>query len=182
MKKIKMFGKMIPVFVLVLLGIGMVSAVVVNYLSNQVVANITVESPIELKIGTVYGELGNGPINFGNIVGGETIEFYVSTENKASVPITGTMWNIVSNPLGVTCDDFVSLTAASTIGNSATEGWYSFAPIGCVQGTDGYSVRLITTPTEIWQWSANHYDVAHVIATFKTNAVGTYTLTTYVKP
>ena len=44
--KVNVFGKTVPVFVLVLLGIGLVSAALVTYLSGMVTGNVSVESPM----------------------------------------------------------------------------------------------------------------------------------------
>ena len=47
-KKVNVFGKTVPVFVLVLLGIGLVSAALVPYLSGLVIGIVTVNQPLEL--------------------------------------------------------------------------------------------------------------------------------------
>ena len=177
-KKISIFGKGIPIILLIgLVMIGGASAALVAYLSNTVQADVTVSSPIELEIGTAWNALASTPISF-SIVGGESVEFFVSTHNLANISTTGTMWNVVSNPWGVTCAEFTSLTA-SVLHPDGTS-WFPSNPIGCVP-IDAYSVRLISTPSEPWTWAAGHEDIADVSATFATNALGTYTLSSYVK-
>jgi hypothetical protein len=177
-KKVSIFGKGIPIMLLIgLVLIGGASAALVAYLSNTVQADVTVSSPIELEIGTAWNALGATPISF-SIVGGESVEFYVSTHNLATLPITGTMYNVVSNPWGVSCSDFTSLTA-SVLHPDGTP-WFPSGAIGCT-AINAYSVRLISTPSEPWTWAAGHEDIADISATFATNALGTYTLTSYVK-
>ena len=61
MKKVKILGKTIPVFVLVLLGIGMVSGALVTYLSNTAKVSVTVESPVLLEIREVGGSWSSNP-------------------------------------------------------------------------------------------------------------------------
>lgn len=180
-KKVNIFGKTVSMFIviaLVLVGTG--TAALVGYLSNTVSASVTVTSPMELMIGIDPSDLWYGPQELGSIIGGETIEFYVSTENKANAPITGTMWNVVSNPGGVACADFAYHEARVLDGDGVTE-LYPFAPIGC-EPINLTSVRFITTPTEPWTWAANHYDIAHIKVTFEEAAFGTYSVSTYVKP
>lgn len=53
MKKVNIFGKSIPVFVLAILVVGIVSAALVPYLSNIVFGTAEVDSPTTL---TLYGE------------------------------------------------------------------------------------------------------------------------------
>jgi len=49
-KKVNMFGKTIPLFVIVLLGVGLVSALLAPYLSGMVTAEVTVELPMVVGI------------------------------------------------------------------------------------------------------------------------------------
>jgi hypothetical protein len=182
--KFSLFGKAIPVMLVVgLVMVAGVSAGLAAYLSNTVTADVTVTSPVELKIGSAWNNLGTGNLPIGTIIGGETVQFYVSTNNKANSPITGTMWNVVSNTEGVTCADFASLSANVLDYDTGVE-IYPTAPIVCVamSPVDPNAVRMITTPSEPWTWAALHKDIAHVTMTFEEAAHGTYTLTTYVKP
>jgi len=50
-KKVSVFGKGIPVFVIVILGMALVSAALVPYLSGMVTGTVEVESPLDLKVG-----------------------------------------------------------------------------------------------------------------------------------
>jgi hypothetical protein len=182
MKKINIFGKSVPVFVLVILAVmGVVSASIVAYVSNTVTTTVSVASPIELQIGSTWNNLGLGTLDLGSIIGGETVQFYVSTENKANVPISGIMWNVVSNPDGVTCADFDSISAE--VLHPDGTAWFPTSVIGCVAivGSET-SVRMITTPTETWTWASSYKDIAHITVTFNEASHGTYTVSSYVKP
>ncbi len=63
MKKVNIFGKSVPILVLVLLGVGMVSGALATFLSNTVEAEVTVESPIVQEI-KKEEELRSDPISF----------------------------------------------------------------------------------------------------------------------
>jgi len=51
-KKVNVFGKGIPVFAIVILGLALVSAALVPYLSGMVTGTVNVESPLELTVGS----------------------------------------------------------------------------------------------------------------------------------
>jgi len=178
MKAINIFGKSVPIAVVLMVVLALTAtAVLVSYLSNTIRANAEVRSPIELRIGTVWNDLATGSIVIGPIYGGESIELFVSTQNLASVSITGTMWNIVANEDGITCGDFSSLTAR-VLNMDGTEK-YPSETIGC-EVIDANSVRLITTPTEPWTWAVGLHDIADITAVFEEGAHGTYIVSTYV--
>lgn len=179
MEKKKILGMPIALFVIGLVVLGGASAVLATYLSNTVTATATVQSPIELKIGTAWNVLSAGPIPLGSLDGGESIELYVSTYNKADVPIQGTMWTVVSNPDGIVCAEFASLSA-NVLDYDGVEIYQSSA-ISCIR-IDDYSVRLKTTPSEPWTWAANYKDIAHITVVFEEAAFGTYTVNTFVAP
>ncbi len=88
-KKVNVFGKTVPVFVLVLLGIGLVSAALVPYLSNMVSGTVDVDSPIALTITESDSGATHTPTSF-SIEAGEafnlhTIDF--EFKNGASTSI-----------------------------------------------------------------------------------------------
>jgi len=195
MKKVKILGKSIPVFVLLLLGVGLVSGALVTYLSNKVQADVAVESPIvqDISKGSGYSA---GPVSF-DIYGGESITLWVKTENKANVAITGKGENIVNVPEGVTCADFTSVSATTTSTYLSAGDVPSTVIAGCTKSSDtvyvcgpyppicspinNWNVEFAYGPTPI-VWAAGQIDETETVVTFKTNAVGTYTFTSEIVP
>jgi len=96
-----------------LLTIGLVSAGLVDYLSNQAEVSVTVESPVLLEISTDGNTWSSNPVtlSFGSIYGGESVNFWIKDTNLADVPIIGYSSKLVTNDGGVTCNDFASVTA-----------------------------------------------------------------------
>jgi len=177
MKKINIFGKSISVFALALIAMaGIGSAVLVSYLSNQVEADVTVDSPMEQWIWD--GSDWIQPSISASIYGGETISFSVKTKNHANTAITGNAKNIVSNPSGLTCEDF-SLVRAKTRPPSGQDQWYDITST-CTE-IDAYHVEFAYGPTPII-WAAGQEDITDIEATFKPNAFGTYTYTSQIVP
>lgn len=86
----KIFGKQIGIVaVLMLLVIGVGSAAVVSYLSNQVDADVTVSSPFTVEISTDNGvTYGPGPVTLASKVGGEISTFHVKYTNLGNQPIS----------------------------------------------------------------------------------------------
>ena len=182
MKKIKILGKAIPVFVLVLLGIGMVSGALVGYLSNQVKTEITVDSPIEQWNSlTGTGSWIKDDLSF-NILGPEPVTFYVKTENKASVSVEGEGKNIVINTGGVTCGDFESVVVSTNTDGAGYGTEYDLIALGgfCSE-PETWKVVFSYGPTPI-VWSAGQTDINRIVVTFKSDAKGTYTFTSEVVP
>ena len=182
MKKVKVLGKMIPVFVLVLLGIGMVSAALVGYLSNKVEADVTVESPIEQLISD-GGDYGLGPITLTTLQGGESATIWVKTHNKADIAITGNVNNTVTNLAGLTCADFSDVEARTNSGLGYSIWWNITSLCSSV---DLDHVRFNYGPNALTDnsvtWAAGQIDTTQIKVTFKTNALGTYTFTSEVVP
>jgi hypothetical protein len=175
----KILGIPMSLLVVGLLLIGGASALLVTYLSNTVEATATVQSPIRLQIGLAPNALGDGPVNLGAIFGGQSVDVYVSTENLANVSITGTMWTVISNPQGLTCEDFSSMQEQvldfdTLAPKNALHDVFDCSPLNAT------SIRLQTTPTEPWEWDPLHKDIAHIQVVFKANAVGTYSVSTNV--
>ena len=184
-KSVKIFGKVVPVWAIVTLAMaGLGSAGLVSYISNQVNANVTVTSPMELLISKTDSAYAETPIAFGEIKGGESVEFYTLTQNHANVATTGKSWNVVSNPTGVTCADFTVtnvMTRSGTIGGTLS-GWVdTTSVIGC-EPINLQNVRIKVSPSEPWSWPANYEDNMHFTIKFATAASGTYTLTSTILP
>jgi len=159
----------------VLFAVAMVSAGLVSYLSNEVTVDVTVMSPVLLEVSTDgsnwignEGELATLPL--GNVYAGESITFWIQDTNLADVPIVGYSTKLVTNEDGVTCDDFVSITAD---GNDIS----SF----CVQGLNKYGNPDSNT-VDFSAYTSGGLDAGEVneneiTIAFKQNAIGTYVFT-----
>jgi len=181
MKIINILGKSIPIFVLILIGFGIIgTASLVGYLSNQISTSLSVNSPLELKMSLDGSNWQTGLVSLGSIYSGDNVVFFIQTHNLINVSQTGVMWNIINNPSGITCNDFVSLKGQSTEQDESNT-IYPESDLVCVPiSGDVYNVRIITTPTEEWTWHAGHQDSTKVTIIFANNAFGVYTLTTQV--
>lgn len=184
-KKYLVFG------LLGLFAVALVSAGLVNYLSNTVEADVSVESPI-------YQEINNGSgwedanIFFGSIYGGETIEFSIRDTNLANVDITGIVENIVTNPTGVTCDDFVSVivtTETKVDGSSQSVSgphdlilYNSVEPTGRFCESDDANTIVFSYGPEPLTYVVGQEDTSEIAVTFKSNALGDYTFTSTIVP
>lgn len=102
----KIFGIPITLFVLGLLVIGGATAALVKYLSNTVIYNVTVSSPLEM-VGDTNLQL--------NIVGGNSINYTVTTINHANVIVASYPITTLSGPGNWTGKEFLeaSLTDPS---------------------------------------------------------------------
>jgi len=204
MKSIKMFGKSVPLLAIVmvsLLAIG-ASAVLVDYLSDTISATVvTVESPMLVGIslggweettvlhptfGIVdcYPDEHNleywtttGTLTIPGIVGGDSITLYTLSENLADVEITAHEEIIISNPDGLTPDDFVTIESRfdSIYGDLGYGGWGDpEVPGGDCYNVDDYRIEL-WSHEDTSTWGAGEADVAEWVITFKLGASGTYT-------
>lgn len=197
MKTVNILGKSIPLFVVALIVLAIsVSAVLVSYLSNKVEADVTVQSPMSMRIGTVEGDLGTGTILLDLIEGGETVSFFMQTDTIANVPITGRLENLIANTAGITCGDFSDIRARVKTNGGVWSDWnvFDLTPIAgsmpdytlgsafkCYE-VDANTIQLAFTPSSPWTWPAAPYqDVVEVSATFMPAALGSYTLTSEIK-
>lgn len=84
----KIFGKKIGIVaVLMLLVIGVGSAAVVSYLSNQVEAEVAVSSPFEVGLCDTYSGTYVDTLPLADVRGGDTSTFYIKCVNQANQPI-----------------------------------------------------------------------------------------------
>ena len=187
-KKVNVFGKKLPVFMIVLLGIAVVSAALVPYLSNTVFGIVDVDSPITQEISFTGADNSwetDDTIEF-NVHGGESVHFFVRDTNLADVPITGLAENRVTNT-GITCADFesVSITTTTTIPNEVTTvspGELISAGL-CVDDGDDDVLFMwgpLAPTSNQNTWSVGQVDTSEITVTFKTNAFGIYTFTSEV--
>lgn len=175
--KKKMLVWLLPLLVIV----GLASAALVGYLSNTITTEVEVTSPMLQEI-SMDGTNWNGETNTINLetTGGGTIEFYTKTTNLANVPITGIVKNIVTNE-GITCSDFVSVKATTTTNAGTPDGPYDLIALNlCSLGEDN-NVVFSYGPNPI-VWTEGQVDITKIEATFKTDALGSYTFTSEVVP
>lgn len=175
----KILGIPIALFIVGLLVIGGATASLVSYLSNEVAADVTVDSPMEQWI-LDGSDWVQGPISM-SIYGGESTIIYVKTQNKADVAITGNGENIVTNPLGLTCNDFESVVVSTNTNNAGYGPEYDLIALPLCSEDGGYKVIFSYGPTPI-TWDAGQIDINKIVVTFKANALGTYTFTSEIVP
>jgi len=80
-KKVNVFGKKLPVFVLVLLGIGLVSAALVPYLSNMITGSVIVASPMGMSTASEDYGGSHVTLTFDDTHGGAEINYKVYSKN-----------------------------------------------------------------------------------------------------
>ncbi|XOB40841.1 MAG: hypothetical protein ACKKMW_02125 [Candidatus Nealsonbacteria bacterium] len=201
MNKIKNLLKKSPI-AMVVIGLvitSVVSAALVDYLSNTVKADITVESPI--VVGISLGLEGwdadaypaeshnladwttTGTLSIDGTKGGEAVTLYTMSANMADAHIWGYEEAIVTNPLGVTCADFESVTVRvdSIYGDLGYGKENDALPI-CVQ-VDANTVKFDSKGNGATSdWNVGETDVSKIVVTFKSNALGTYGFTNLVVP
>ena len=194
-KKVNVFGKGVPVLAIFVLGIALVSAALVPYLSGLVTGDIEVASP--MIAGISLGGAGWGGTDFPtpvvdsewsdtiptlNIHGGETITLYTMSANVAGVDITGFEEAIVTNPSGVTCGDFESIIVRvdSIYGDLGYGTPQDVIALGACFVIDTNSIKLGSPDDSLW--GVGETDVSEIVVTFKTNALGDYTFTYQVIP
>ena len=89
-KKVNVFGKGIPVFAIVILGIALVGAALAPYLSGMVIGTVTVESPLDIEIketstNVVPTKVGNDWEYNVNLLGGQSFWIDTTLRNKNTV-------------------------------------------------------------------------------------------------
>ena len=175
----KKTNKIIAVLAVLVAGSMIASAALVGYLSNPVTTEVTVSSPME-QWNSYSGNDGEWTIedlSFPDVLGGEPVTFYVRTKNNAEVSITGNGENIVTNPSGVTPEDFESVIVSTDGGPE-----YDLIDLGlCTQGDDENTVVFSYGPIPTI-WTAGQVDKNKIVVTFKTDASGTYTFTSQIVP
>ena len=161
--------KKIAVLLIGLLAIGMVSALLVTYLSNKAVAKVDVSSPISV---TIVGE------NSIDVYGGETASLNIETKNLANVSITGVVKNSVYNSLGLNCSDFTSVVVSTTTDDVYVGTWDLIA-LGKCSVVNATTVDFEFGPQPN-TWSAEQLDEMELLITFPSNAFGRYKLTSQI--
>ena len=195
----KRTNKIIMLLAVLVAGSMIVGAALVNYLSNEVKAEIEVSSPMVASIsegqeswgGESFPEddddspLWENTITIPGIHGGETITLYTMSANEADANITGFEKAIVTNWAGVTSADFVSVVVRvdSIYGDLGYGTEHDLIALGAGVGyeeIDEYHIRFGTAGNSLW--GIGETDVTEIVVTFKDNAFGTYTFTYRVVP
>ena len=186
MKKVSIFGRSVPLFAVLIVGLLVTgaSAAVVNYLSNTVTADGNVESPYDLQVrmpivglegsAEYWDETGwSDTVEFGTLYGGETFTIEYKLENRADVKILGNVQMEVMCTNGIDADnpDFESVLLRRMVPN------YADSPIafGVEQGSNGYRVLYTTDSDDIFN-NAGETTYGNIEFVVKENAVGTYTI------
>ena len=105
-KKVNVFGKSVPVFAIAILGLALVSAALVPYLSGLVIGTFSVEHPFELKISSDNLTWGNSRV-LGSVHGGENVTFYLKGQNYLNQELYTSIVTTINNSINnVTCEDF----------------------------------------------------------------------------
>ena len=80
-KKVNVFGKAIPVFAIFILGLAVVSAALVGYLSNTITGNVVVSSPMKITMNSITKGTISGDTFTVALHGGEEFDLVTTTEN-----------------------------------------------------------------------------------------------------
>ncbi len=194
-EKKKILGMTLPLFIIAIVAVGLVSAVLVSYLSNTITAEIEVESPMiaGISLGETTWSGAHFPdedwnyawdltILISGVHGGETITIYTMSENVADIEITGFEKAIVTNPLGVTCGDFESvlIRVDSIYGDLGYGTQHELIGTGGCQELTWNTIQFGSPANSLW--SSGEADVSEIIVTFKPEALGTYTFTSQIIP
>lgn len=187
MKKVSIFGRSVPLFAVLIVGLLVTgaSAAVVGYLSNTVNAGGAVESPYDLQVrmpivgwegdrAGYWNESGwSDTVEFGTLYGGETFIIEYKMVNRANVKVLGDVQMEVMCSNGIDADDsdFESVLLRRMVPN------YADSPIafGVDQGSNGYRV-LYTTDSDYTFNNAGETTYGNIEFVMKENAVGAYTI------
>jgi len=203
-KKVNVFGKSIPVLAIFVLGIALVSAALVPYLSNVITGNVIANSPMKMEI---EGGDTNGVLDLGTIYGGGKKTLVLTVTNLATdKSITGTVNNVVTSlPVGIiemSCADFESVMATTVTTFDVEPSTEKLAELtadpNCIENTgiwtcgpydlialplcndDGVDTAVFSYGPNPIVWAPGQVDVTTLVVTFKLHAVGDYTFTSQV--
>ncbi len=95
-KKLNIFGKSIPVFVIALLGVALVSAALVPFLSNTINGTVDVDSPITIEVTGVSGDSDFDSESYSvSIYGGESF----TVDTTTTIHVDGVTGHIAENKI-----------------------------------------------------------------------------------
>lgn len=162
-KNKKVLGMPIAIFLIGVMVVGLGAAAIVDFLSNQVTANVNVESPLEIKIWD--GNDLEESISLGSTYGGNTVAFDFREENRADVDIDSDLTIIVgqSNETNV-CSEITMLRFKGMQANN-----WNYVDMNTCDDDTGYLKFVI--PTIVPANTAKDYNVE---VTFNQYALGEY--------
>ncbi|MBW2983287.1 hypothetical protein KY327_03195 [Candidatus Woesearchaeota archaeon] len=165
----KKFLKIPAIFIVLgVLVVGGASAALVNYLSNTVGNDVTVESPIQYEISKGDGWQESIAMD---AVGGDTVEYKIKATNQANNEIDGKQYITIRNTDGVTCDDFQELSVMTDDSGQ----WVDLLTVGNCQQVNDNNIEIMFDTNAMASGATETTDVK---ATFQPNALGTYESTT----
>ena len=118
-KKVSLMGKEFSVLAFVaVMMVGFASAALVTYLSNEVSADVKVESPIEMFIRTETSDPWACTANLADMYGGQEKVFYTRIVNRINEPILNKPFTVtITNVAGdATCADFTMMSIGAVSG------------------------------------------------------------------
>jgi len=160
-------------------AIALVSAGLVDYLSNKAEVSMTVESPMLFEVsddGSEWvGANEQAVLNLGNFYGGESITFFARDSNLANVDTVGDSSKIVTCDTGVTCNDFISVIAQTEtkingVSQSISQEWEIISLCNEEDAnTVTFNYGAPGDPLVVGQ-----ADTTEITVTFQPNALGNY--------
>ena len=103
--------KLMSIMAISLILIGLGSAVLVGYLSNEVVVSVDVDSPLIMGISETQNGTYTETLSLPQLYGGDTTTFFSRIEDLSSQNVTGYFTITIENSINnVTCADFTSIT------------------------------------------------------------------------
>lgn len=166
----KILGMPLALVLIGMLVIGGATAALVGYLSNEVTADVTVESPIILSTSATwdYNNFNDANLELGNLYATDSFNFFIKEEILGEGPIDSTLRIIVTNTLGIdSCSEIESLIVKGKEGSSKDEEIVGL----CVKSDNRL---LFDVPSNNMYQGVIYYEV---IGSFGKYASGTYTAT-----
>jgi hypothetical protein len=189
--KVSLFGKQIPVFAIVAIGlIALASAALVPYLSNAVTTTVGVSSPIDLKVANRNEANWGNSLTLSGTFGGSEFSYDLRSQyfaNKESGIIF--MTTLVANSINdAGCEDFEKLevTSPTPIHFSESVTIPANTPVDVLQyglcntvTDDGSTYAKISIPAKFGYSSGDNDQTFKIDGKFKLNvAPSIYDITT----
>lgn len=182
MKKVSIFGRSVPLFAVLIVGLLVTgaSAAVVNYLSNTVTADGDIESPFDLQVRMPGQNNWHKAVDFKTVYGGETLTVEYRLTNRANVPIHGDVQMEVFCDGGINASvpDFEKVELYRTLPTGYEN---SPIPFAVTQGSNNYRVLYTTNDASTFNWD-NEVTEGTIQFVVEDNAVGTYTISGKLVP
>jgi len=150
-KKVNVFGKSIPVLAIFVLGIALVSAALVPYLSNVITGNVVVDSPMSIEVTSNTG--GSHDANSFTVAlhGGESFDLTTITKNLANVPVENVLVEVmvpIFDGVGITYGHSdTTWTGNIPVCTSGDNAYYYIGPAGGFTAPVGYDMTATSTIT-----------------------------------